>query len=227
MARSGKPGCRDAGAGGSNLHLWSAYRTNGAPQTRREKACERLAVAPSRHWWTFAARWTVSGHGKQVPGENTLGAFSLTSCPSAPERPSTSPGILPLPARPAAPGTPIQAPPQPPASRAGTAWPPAPPLAPFHSTQPSRLPCLPFQSSQGNFLSRLSTDSSPDGFLPDSLHQGLGPNPRSGGGEGPAEGGGGQAGGRTLWERPFPAEGPQSAARARPTKLCAVAADMP
>lgn len=160
----------------------------------------------------FAAGWTVSGHSKQVPGENTLGAFSLTSRPSAPERPSTSPGVLPPPAQPAAPGTPIQ----------------APPLAPFHSTQPSRLPlCLPFQSSQGNFLSRLSTDSSPDGFLPDSLNQGLGPNPRAGGGEAPAEGGGGQAGGRTRWERPFPAEGPQSTARARPTTLCAVAADMP
>lgn len=176
----------------------------------------------------FAATWTVSGHGKQVPGKNTLGAFSLTSRPSAPERPSTSPGILPLPAQPAAPETPIRAPPPAPWPAEQAPRGPQPlPSPPFTPLSRPGFPCLPFQSSQGNFLSRLSTDSSPDGFLPDSLHQGLGPNPRAGGGEGPAEGGGGQAGGRTRWERPFPAEGPQSAARARPTKLCAVAADMP
>ena len=99
----------------------------------------------------FVARWTVSGHGKQVPGENTLGAFSLTFRPSAPERPSTPPGILHLPARRTAPGTPIQAPPQPPASRAGTAWPPAPPLAPIHSTQPSRLPLFAISIISGQF----------------------------------------------------------------------------
>ena len=66
-AWSRKVGCRDAGARGSKPSVFSSAKgTNSA-------RAQRAAGGPS------AATWIVLRHRKQVPRENSLIAFSLTS----------------------------------------------------------------------------------------------------------------------------------------------------